>query len=302
MKNISFMGAVYSDVPAVTLPDAGGGVARFDDASITTATASDVTQGKLFLSADGTITTGTNSGGGGGGDINALIDGTYSGAISCSTVTAIKSYFFQGCSNITAVDFPEVTSIGSYAFADCLSLTTINFPKATTFNSYTFKSCNALTSMHFSSLTTVPRYAFQSLASITTLDLPSVTEIETYAFQGCVALTSADFPLVTGIGSHAFRACNNIAMVSLPSLASISNSVFYSCRALESAYIFANSVPTAGTGFFGASPMVNSSYLGHYGTIFVKASLLDSFKTATGWGAYSARMVGLTDEEIAALG
>lgn len=64
MKNISFMGAVYSDVPAVTFPDAGGGVARFDDASITTATASDVLQGKLFLSADGTITEGTNSGGG----------------------------------------------------------------------------------------------------------------------------------------------------------------------------------------------------------------------------------------------
>ena len=68
MKNISFMGAVYSDVPAVTFPDAGGGVARFDDASITTATASDVLQGKLFLSADGTITEGTNSGGGSGGD------------------------------------------------------------------------------------------------------------------------------------------------------------------------------------------------------------------------------------------
>lgn len=62
------MGAVYSDVPAVTFPDAGGGVARFDDASITTATASDVLQGKLFLSADGTITEGTNSGGGSGGD------------------------------------------------------------------------------------------------------------------------------------------------------------------------------------------------------------------------------------------
>ena len=68
MKNISFMGAVYSDVPAVILPDAGGGVARFDDASITTATASDVASGKVFLASDGTITTGTSSGGGVDGD------------------------------------------------------------------------------------------------------------------------------------------------------------------------------------------------------------------------------------------
>ena len=59
------MGASYSDVPAVVLPQTGGGTARFDDASVTTATASDVAEGKVFLAADGTITTGTGTGGGG---------------------------------------------------------------------------------------------------------------------------------------------------------------------------------------------------------------------------------------------
>ena len=77
MKNISFMGAVYSDVPAVTLPDAGGGVARFDDASITTATASDVASGKVFLAADGTITTGTSSGGGGSSSWTKVAETSY---------------------------------------------------------------------------------------------------------------------------------------------------------------------------------------------------------------------------------
>lgn len=66
-KNITLMGASYTDVPAVVLPQTGGGTARFDDASVTTATAPDVTQGKIFLAADGTITTGTGTGGGGGG-------------------------------------------------------------------------------------------------------------------------------------------------------------------------------------------------------------------------------------------
>lgn len=64
-QNITLMGASYSAVPAVTLPKTGGGTARFDDASVTTATASDVASGKVFLAADGTITTGTSSGGGG---------------------------------------------------------------------------------------------------------------------------------------------------------------------------------------------------------------------------------------------
>lgn len=63
-QNITIMGASYSAVPAVTLPKTGGGTARFDDATVTTATASDVAQGKVFLASDGTITTGTASGGG----------------------------------------------------------------------------------------------------------------------------------------------------------------------------------------------------------------------------------------------
>ena len=64
-QNISLLGATYQNCPAVLLPKSGGGTARFDDATITTAQAADVASGKLFLAADGTITTGTSSGGGG---------------------------------------------------------------------------------------------------------------------------------------------------------------------------------------------------------------------------------------------
>lgn len=60
-QNITIMGASYSAVPAVTLPKTGGGTARFDDASVTTATAADVASGKVFLAANGTNTTGTLS-------------------------------------------------------------------------------------------------------------------------------------------------------------------------------------------------------------------------------------------------
>lgn len=74
-QNITLMGASYSAVPAITLPKTGGGTARFDDASVTTATASDVASGKIFLASNGTITTGTNSGGG-GSSMNVQIDNT----------------------------------------------------------------------------------------------------------------------------------------------------------------------------------------------------------------------------------
>lgn len=86
-QNITLLGASYSAVPAVLLPKTGGGTARFDDATVTTATASDVAQGKLFLAANGTITTGTASGGG-GSDRLVLLQTTALGTLSTSSTSA----------------------------------------------------------------------------------------------------------------------------------------------------------------------------------------------------------------------
>ena len=60
-------GATFSAVPYINLPKSGGGLARFDDCSVVTATAADVATGKIFVAADGTITEGTGSGGGSDG-------------------------------------------------------------------------------------------------------------------------------------------------------------------------------------------------------------------------------------------
>lgn len=86
-QNISLLGASYSNCPAVLLPKTGGGTARFDDVTVTTATASDVASGKTFLASDGTITTGTASGGG-GSDRLVLLQTTAIGSLSTSSTSA----------------------------------------------------------------------------------------------------------------------------------------------------------------------------------------------------------------------
>lgn len=101
-QNVTIMGASYSNVPAVTLPKTGGGTARFDDASVTTATASDVAQGKVFLASDGTITTGTASGGGGGG--LTLIQTTSIGTLSTSSTSASDTGKSISCASSTNWD------------------------------------------------------------------------------------------------------------------------------------------------------------------------------------------------------
>ena len=102
-QNVTIMGASYSDVPAVTLPKTGGGTARFDDASVTTATASDVASGKVFLASNGTITTGTASGGG-GSDRLVLLQTTSLGTLSTSSTSASDTGKSISCASSTNWD------------------------------------------------------------------------------------------------------------------------------------------------------------------------------------------------------
>lgn len=87
--DVTLMGATYPDVPAILVPS-GQGTARYTDVTDTTATAADVTQGKFFHTADGTLTAGTGSGG------SATIEGTYDSAtqsLALSTDGTIASWW-----------------------------------------------------------------------------------------------------------------------------------------------------------------------------------------------------------------
>ena len=75
-QNITLMGANYEDVPSVTLPRTGGGAASFVDIGDTTASASDVLEGKVMYTASGIRTIGTGAIGGGvpsGGITNEVL-------------------------------------------------------------------------------------------------------------------------------------------------------------------------------------------------------------------------------------
>lgn len=87
-KNITLMGASYSDVPAVTLPVTGGGTATFTDVTDTTAAASDVASGKYFYTASGERTQGTSSGGGGASN---FVTGTFTTGSSTGTAATFST-------------------------------------------------------------------------------------------------------------------------------------------------------------------------------------------------------------------
>ena len=108
------------------------------------------------------------------------------------------------------------------------------------------------------------------------------------------SITVPTFQRATGLTTLILSNCSAIA----------GTLVFASCYNLLSLYLLSTSViPLSNINAFNSTPIstYTTSTGGVYGSIYVRASLLDSYKTATNWSTYSARMVGLTDAEVEAI-
>ena len=158
-KNITLLGASYSDVPGVTLPKTGGGTATFYDVDDTTVAAGDVRSGKYFYTANGTKTQGNIAN---GTITNNTSGGTSSGTVNRGSQIKIGAGYYASDSYYTAqansgtiditgfgtvsVDGYANASVPEVAFAINVSATsststTINDSRITT-NTYVYNSAN----------------------------------------------------------------------------------------------------------------------------------------------------------------
>ena len=103
-QNVTLLGAQYSAVPSVLLPKTGGGTARFDDTTISSnaAGAADITSGKQAY-VNGSLVTGTNSGGGGGSNWTLIKSGSLT-VSTTSTSAASAGTLACGSTAWTATD------------------------------------------------------------------------------------------------------------------------------------------------------------------------------------------------------
>ena len=115
-KNITLLGSSYTGVEQLTVPQTGGGTAKFTEVSDTTATAADVSNTKYFYTASGVRTQGTNSGGGGTSKNVQVVQGTT--RTTSSTLTAIGAELTVSKTGTYDVYWSGVrtTTSGSYTY------------------------------------------------------------------------------------------------------------------------------------------------------------------------------------------
>lgn len=205
---------------------------------------------------------------------------------------SIAKSTFGGCAKLTTVSFPKLTSIGTASgmFNGCYSLEYVNFPSLQYMNeaSNMFRACSILKQVEF------PELIGSSPFSTQTMNM-------NYAFVSDSMLTSIAFPKFTNqINlSYAFSRCYSLSYVDLGSARWLYGaSAFTSCSLLISVYLRRSDgvcgLGSAASGVFAGTPIYgNSATAGRWGSIFVPASLVDSYKTSTNWTVVSQRITSI---------
>ena len=129
--------------------------------------------------------------------------------------------------------------------------------------------------------------AFYYCASLTTVNLPACTTLYQLAFRNCGNLSYISLPNVVRLSSYCLGYCSALETISLPKCSYVSQRAFYSCTNLQTIYM--------GTARSVVATMTHSNALSGCSalqSIYVPASLVNSYKTASNWSYYSSLIVG----------
>lgn len=248
--------------------------------------------------------------------------------VNIPNCSLLNSAVFWSCRNLTSINMPNMKIIGSQAFVGtnlttvylplCVSisqggfkgvpLTYIDLPNCEYLESSVFFACNSLSEANLPVCSHVGPSAFYN-AGLVTAYLPNASYIGGLAFYYCESLESINIQKAEYIHSRAFYGCSKLSEIDIPLCYYIEDSAFASCPLLETANVpkcstfgygaFSNcqALKTVNIGNVTSVPKMWGSSLfsscPNLVSIYVPASLLDSFKKASGWSKWSTKFVGV---------
>ena len=120
---------------------------------------------------------------------------------------------------------------------------------------------------------------------VETVDLPNCLYVGSNGFYYCASLTTVNLPVCTSLYNNAFRNCARLTSISLPNCSYVGQRAFYSCTNLKTIYM--------GTARSVVATMTHSNALSGCSalqSIYVPASLVDAYKSASNWSYYSSKI------------
>ena len=246
-----------------------------------------------------------------------------------NSASFVASNAFKENKTIQTVNLPNCTSVGENAFYNCHSLRQVSLPVCGSIGDNAFYNCSSLSQVSLPMCSYISYKAFYSCSLLSQVSLPVCSYIGNNAFLRCYSLTQVNLPVCSYIEDNAFYNCRLLNQVNLPVCSYIGNSVFFNCFSLSQAslpfceYIGSGAFRTCslqslslpvcsyigGLAFYGCSSLsiITIGYSGicslgdartfettqitsSTGSIYVPASLVDSYKSANYWSYFSTQI------------
>ena len=150
-----------------------------------------------------------------------------------------------------------------------------------------FNNNSTIQTVNLPYATSVGGYAFQNCGSLSQVSLPMCSRIGDFAFYSCYSLSQISLPVCSVIGWDAFIDCSSLTKISLPVCSYIAGyQTFNNCSSLSMITIGYSSVcHLENSNAFNATQITSST-----GSIYVPASLVDAYKSATNWSYFSTQI------------
>ena len=218
-----------------------------------------------------------------------------------SVKTDIKSAIENKGVDMTGVSFPGYASkIGEISGGggwDQKSFTEgtveiINLDNSASFvASEAFRNDTTIQTVNLPYVISVGNSAFHNCSSLSQVSLPVCSFISEYAFYRCTSLSQISIPECSYIGDTAFGNCTSLSQISLPVCSSIGYTAFGTCSSLSIITLGYSSVcMLVSSNAFTITQITSST-----GSIYVPASLVDSYKSAKNWSYFSTQIFPISE-------
>lgn len=205
----------------------------------------------------------------------------------------IQTDAFRSCSQLQRVYLPLCEIVGTGVFARCSALSSINMPNIRSVSANVLFGTQ-IKEVYLPECEMVYGQAFPTDA--TYINLPICRGVANYGVV-TYASTIYSLPACITLASRAFCNCSLMQSLSLPLCTWFRySSVLFSCKALSALYLGRKCTLDYASTFY-STPMSNSSYLGYFGSIYVRSRDLSWYQSATNWATYSSRITTYEPEE-----